>query len=840
MCKRIRALIDLKFLLLVVAIGAMIPTAHAGKMENQIQEAIYMFEMKGEISEATRILEKVANQGDSEDKEEAYFYLGKIQELSNNKTSSNFYYKQSLSRTNKTSKSYWLAERDAATGSQTESFLQASIPIGNRIQKVFEGNPAYCLLQNGSIGKIEGNRVTTVPANVPQNAQVLHITNRGFWYQPEDVDSLIFLQFYASTPRYSYQIPKITDFHFQKDHAIIQTGRQLFIINKKGIQASISEKYNGCTIENYFKPTNEYILNCPDNALHFIAAENGNEERIIAQFDVIQKTLIIKDKLYLVSNGFLYHYLPKKSVNPIWKISANNVESLFGFENYVALLEASGKISLIEQETGFTHASAKSSATSMYPLANGTIGLFSEEGSITAVDTLLYPLWHFNFTEPIAQAPIQSGDDTYLYFGKNRLQQILPRYYGKRKLRSEVYASRAAELCEHESWDELLPILDTLFKLEPGNAEGWFFKAIYLEKHNGNEKERQKAWSEAVRLSSNSPRTTSIILNRYAKSIGAKYVNLLPMSPKTRYPQLFGNKKDLFSIDPAADRLFCINPETGELRWSRNIGKLENSPVVYNDEKNLVIASGYKVNFFDLNKESFKTTLQLPGKAFEVKGLDNATYVSTWNGFLQKISKTDNKPLWSKKIYSIPFFIVKSNNQLYTCNLEGEFSIIDEATGQIVEGSNRKIQGPVSHMVRVDSTVAIATTNNKLFIFKPSQKDHPISQILMETSITSLQEVHQEVDSRLLIGLADQSVLLYSKEGAPLWKYKGKQSIFTNPFVKDNEAWLDQGNEIISISLKDGSVVRTFGTPGGAGTPYVMNHTLYSISPKKLLYGFSL
>lgn len=814
--------------------------AYAGKMENQIQEAIYMFEMKGEFSEAISTLEKVAAQGDQEDKETAYFYLGKIQELSGNKTSSNFYYKQSLSRTNETGKAYWLAERDAATGSQPESFLQTTISLNSRIQKFYGEGPTFCLFQNGHVGKIEGNNITTVSTNIPQGSLIFHITNRGIWYQTADIDSLYFMQFFASTPRYSFPLPKITDYKFQEEHAIIQTSKQLYIINKKGVLANISEKYTGCTIENFFKQTNEYILNCPDNALHFVSAENGNEERIIAQFDVIQKTLVIKNQLFLVSNGYLYCYQPKKSTNPIWKIAANNVESMFGFGRDIAMLEASGKISLIDQESGFTHVSTKSSATSMYPLAIGTIGLFSEEGSITALDTLLYPLWHFNFTEPINMAPIHDGDDTYLYFGKNKLQKILPKYYGKRMLRSEIYISRAAELSDHEQWDELLPVLDTLFKLEPGNAEGWFFKALYLEKQNGNERERQKAWSEAVRLSSNNPRITSLILNRYGKSIGAKYVNLLPMSPKTRYPQLFGNKKDLFSIDPAADKLFCINPENGDLRWSKNIGRLENSPVVYNDEKSLVIASGYRVSFYDLNKDSQRTSLQLPGKAFEAKGIDNATYVTTWNGFLLKILKPENKLAWSRKIYSVPFFVAKDHNQLYTCNLEGEFNILDDASGQITEGSTRKIQGPASHMIKADSIIAIATTNNKLFIFNPHQKERPAFQILMESSISSLQEVVHEDVSKILVGLADQSVLLYSKEGAPLWKYKGKQSIFTSPFVKDNEAWLDQGSEIISLSLKDGTVMKKFSTPGGAGTPFVMNHTLFSVSPKRVLYGFSL
>jgi outer membrane protein assembly factor BamB len=95
-------------------------------------------------------------------------------------------------------------------------------------------------------------------------------------------------------------------------------------------------------------------------------------------------------------------------------------------------------------------------------------------------------------------------------------------------------------------------------------------------------------------------------------------------------------------------------------------------------------------------------------------------------------------------------------------------------------------------------------------------------------------------EKRILVGLSDQSILLYSEAGAPLWKYIGKNSIFSKPFVKEGFAWIDQGNEVIGISLKTGKKERKFSTPGGAGTPFVLNRTLFSASSKRLLYGFSL
>ncbi len=811
--------------------------ANAEKMESSIQEALYLFEMKGETSEAIKILENAAMQGDEDDKEQAYFYLGKIQELSDNKTSANFYYEQSLARTNEVAKAYWLSERESATSSKPEALLRAPIQLKNSIQRTFGKNPTYLLLNDGTICKIKDDRIENI-ATAPENKQIFNIDRQGIWYQPADQDSLVFKAFYTSTSTKSFPITNITHFLIDGNKAVVQTEKQLFILNNKRIVAQVEDKYSGCVPEGFFAPTNEFILNCTDNALHFISSEDGMTKKSIAQFDVIKKVLIDKNMLYLVSGNYLYAYYPKQRVAPVWKISASNIESIFPFERELALLEASGRISLIDKKSGLTRKTIRSDASSIYPLAKGTLGLFSAEGAITAVDTLLNPLWHFNFAKPVEQSPIFTNGNLYLYFGDRKLVSLSPHYYGKKVLLSEILARQAADITEHEEWEDLPPVLDSLFKLEPGNAEGWFFKALYLEQNKGNERDKQKAWSEAVRLSSSNPQATQLILNRYGKAIGAKFVTLLPISPKTRYPQFFSSKKYLYTIDPAADRLLCINAESGELRWAKYIGALDNSPVIENDENTLVIATGYNIAIYDLNKDGAPVTLQLPGKAFKMNITENAIYISTWNGFLLKILKPDNKLAWSRKIFSVPFLHSKSDKVIYACNLEGEMVSLDDEAGQTQENSTRKIPGQVSHLLSTDSITAVAS-GNKLYLFNQKKKDAPL-QILMENAISSLQVIQDHNERKFLVGLSDQSILLYTEAGAPLWKYTGKNAIFPKPFVKDGFAWIDQGNEVIGISIKTGKKEQKFSTPGGAGTPFILNHTLFSASPKRLLYGFSL
>ena len=813
--------------------------AHAEKMNSTIQEAIYEFEMKGETAKAIRLLEKVTTQGDREDRENAFFYLGKIKELAGNKASANFYYQQSLATTKETSKAYWLSKREAVTGSTSEALIRNKLSLRSSITKVFKGEPSYILLRNGNIKKVLADTIVDMRAGLPERSDVLSIDGSGIWFQTGTRDSLFYKPHYSRLPTKAFDIAATTEFYARGDNAIAQSGHTLTIIDKKGIVVQVKETYNGCHIEGYYSTTGHYILNCNDNALHFVSSIDGTETYTISQFDAIQKVLVDGNDILLLSGNYLFCYQPKLRSSPLWKMQFSNAEEVLSFNKRIAVLEASGKITLIDKNSGIVVNIVQSDAVAIHPLALGTLGLFSNEGDLIAVDTLLLPLWHFNFARPITAPPIHTENGIYLIFDDSHLVSIAPHYYGQRALQSDLLALKASAMAEAGAWKEIGPLLDTLLRLEPGNAEAWLYRALMLESTGGSEKDRQKAWAEAVRLSISTMRSNNGILNRYSRTIGAKFVSLLSISPKTMYPQFFGHRKNLFTLDPAAERLICINADNGETRWSRSLPKMTDSPVLSNEENTLALASGFALNIYDLDHESEPQAIQLPGKAFNIQQTATAIYIATWNGFLLKIAKPENRLAWSRKIYSTPFLISPSETTIYAASLEGEIKYIVENSGQPLE-SSPKLQASASHIVRADSVVALATENNRLYLYSASDITREPTQILMESPIVSLQTTGSHNSGNILVGLADQSILLYSPSGTPLWKFQGKNSIFMKPYISSSLAWIDQGGEVISLSLKDGSVVNRFKTPGGAGTPFVMNKTLYSASSKRLLYGFSL
>ena len=343
-----------------------------------------------------------------------------------------------------------------------------------------------------------------------------------------------------------------------------------------------------------------------------------------------------------------------------------------------------------------------------------------------------------------------------------------------------------------------------------------------------------------MRLSTGSPQIARIVLKYYSKVIGANYASQLNTSPKTMYPQLFGSKKNLYMVDPATEQLICINAETGKQRWSKHIGKIGNAPVIQSDENTIVISTGYQMNIYDMNKEMFNKPLQLPGKAFNFTLAGDYIYASTWNGFLLKISRTTNSVVWSRKVYSMPFHVVKMNKFLQLCNLDGELMRLNDDNGLTLEKSTYKVQVNITSMEGIDSTLVLVSSTNKLFLQNIKHKDFSPTQVLMENPIVSMQVLRDQNEDKIIISLSDQSIFLYSSIGTPLWKFQGKKSIFSKPFIYDGKAWIDQGSELIAISLKTGKVVKTFSTPGGAGTPLILNHTLFSASPKRVLYAFPL
>ena len=249
--------------------------ALASKMASQLQEAIYLFEMKGDVDDAIRLLEKISRQGDADDKEFAFFYLGKIYDLGSNKAQANHFYSRSQAFTQNTSKSYWLAQRDAATSFAPERLLQKTIPLRSPIRKFFDGKNANILFENGHIAKIESGMIIEIASKLNENEHLLQINADGMWFQNPTRDSLFYKPHNAPNQEVSFEVKNISQFTATSNNAIAITDKGFSIIDRKGSIVKGNTDYASCQLINDQFINDNFIFNCPDNALHFVSASTA-------------------------------------------------------------------------------------------------------------------------------------------------------------------------------------------------------------------------------------------------------------------------------------------------------------------------------------------------------------------------------------------------------------------------------------------------------------------------------------------------------------------------------------------------------------------------------------
>ncbi len=813
-------------------------SSHMGK---ELYEAVYQFEIKGNFAEAQDMLSRISIEGDDEDKSKAFFLLGKIQELSESPLNATFYYRQALANPANARDAYFLASRiESLDTTPARLVLDRSI-LSASIRETFGGKQPSILLSNNQLYSLHDEKFVSVPTFIAERAKILAVTSAGIWFSDENSTTLNFQPKDSRKPVHSYRF----------DSAISSVsplpGIGAFVITEKtfafaaneGIRFSVDNRYRGCSPVGFYQPQNAFVVSCPDNALHLFDAESGAEMQTLSLIDPIQKTLLSSEGIFVSSSNTLWHFRPQSGNAYIWKNAENPIEDIEFFEGKIAVLESDGKLRLLSPESGTELFKSSIDGEKLFPIACGTLGIFSREGSLSVVDTTLRQLWHYHFGKPLVAEPIQSQGLLFLPFEKGELLAIDALHYGGRPILSQRYAEKAVKAKEAGNWQEMEALIDSTRKLEPGNPTASYLYAVNLERIGESEARRAEAWSTAVRYSFGDRQTSASILSHYAKIIGASYVHFLPLSPRTFYPSLFSAGHTLFTIDPAAQKLIALDPASGNIRWKKNLGILETSPVLADGNAKLAIANGFRLQIHELSPGGRLHYSELPGKPFQVRFHENAIYVSTWNGYLIKLLAPNYGIAWARKLFNLPFLFDVSRGNIAVSSLEGTIGFVSEAAGQN-PGRMIETRANVSVMDAADSTIAIATDQNEIRIYSP-ESEEPIQVFPTGSAVLSLKWVPIGSAKYLLASLADQKISLFgptSREA--IWTFTGKNSVFASPVINGNYLYIDQQSHIAQISLSKGTVERRFSTPGGAGTPFILDNTLFCISPKRLLYAFPL
>lgn len=805
----------------------------------KIREATYLFEMKGKYAEAEAILEEVSKSGDAKDRAEANFLLGKIKDLAGNRAMASFYYTENLTEQSQSaSQAYWISERLAYLDNTPAKIFEKTIKLRSPSRQIFIQDSLKILTANKTFFSPMTGKYSKLPQEIAENAIILDVTENEIWWESEN--AIHTTPYKSILPALNIPIhKKVSAFkNLSAFNTVFIDNEQLVFYSGNSEKFRTEPKYKDCDISKAEFYSSAILLNCPDNALHLLSKEDGHEIEVISKLDPISKIYQDERGILLFSGNDLWYYSSDNLQTATWRKFNVNVEEINSFENYFVVLESSGNISLISKKTGETIISRKSVAASLLSLNTGLLGLFSQDGGIIAVDTLLQPLWIFHLGQAPYYKPWVKEGKLYYQTTPDSLKILNILHYGNKPILSQVLAKEANSYVTQKRWDDAKTLIDSILTIEPGNVEALFLKAIYLEETKAPQAQKNKAWAQVIRISTESTEARSKILEYYSQTINAKLVKQLPLSPHTLYPSFTSYKNSLLTLDPASRQIIAINAEKGDVQWTMDVGKMESSPVFTSQENLLAFASGFSIYLINLDKPNKTKLLELPGKVFNITFSENYLYASTWNGFLLKIQIPEFKLAWTRKIGNTPFFITPKEKELLITTLNGSIQHIWEVSGQQKnEGAN--VQSPIAQVVNNDSSLILLTTDQKIFIYENPQA--PLITLSTNNDILSANLVSVNNKSALLVSLSNQEIRLYSiPDGNILWSFQGKNSLFGKMAIHENIAWIDQGEELLGLSLTTGKPETRHSIPGGAGTPFIIGHTLYSATPQRLLYFFNL
>jgi outer membrane protein assembly factor BamB len=828
-------------LIVIILLGAL-PSC-AGIMADSLQGAIFMFEMQGRFAQARGLLERIAKSpsASSEERTQARFYLGKIAELADTPEEALNQYSKAQTGTRTPSVAYWLADRHAALTTRPDSLLLGSIRLSSPPAQTITGKHPGFLLANQQYWIAKGRSFEPAQLQLPEGATLHAMASDGYWFSDDARPHILRqLSFPPYNPSRSYILdsPIRSIFAISDFQTVATTQRTLYWLSNDRIHWKISKRYANCQTLGLYPPTRQLLLNCPDNALHFLSTEDGSERLSLALVDKIDRAIPVDNGIIVSSAGSIWFYRPHEHSSPLWRHAGVQVQDFCVAGDRIAILGADGRLALLAQGTGQLQAQVQTGGETLANLGTGLLATIAKDGLLTAFDTLLVPLWHYHFAQPLQSPPLITEKALYFPLRNGKIVMLAPHYYGKSTNNIQTHEIQATQLAESGRWDLASPYIDSLLALEGGNSTAWYLKAMDPSRKNAQHKD--VSWAKAALYARGKPELSHKILRSYAQEIGALYIQYVDISPHTLYPRLFGDAHNLYLLDAAAKRLLCLSPLQGSLRWSVPLSHMEQSPIVDQDAQTLAIASGFQVNALDLSQKGRSRILNIPGKAFQLHQNQDAIYVSTWNGFLLKYQKPSLQLAWSHKLLAAPMYITENKTGLHLLSQNGELQQISTQSPQSIATGSMDLASTALFR-SLDSLLIAADEDDQVRMNLDQPGYPPWGGFRTGSQILSLEPISLHGIPHALIGLNNQQLILYNlKTTRPIWKYQGQGSVFVQPVLDRGLAWIDQKDALVAISLDNGRIVHRLPIPGGGGQIFISNGILYSVSSQQLLYAFMI
>lgn len=812
-------------------------------MDSRIREATYLYEFEGRNAEAMKLLQAILTSGTPSDQQMACFHLAKMYDWEGNREKAVQYYNRFIgSNPSESDMLYWAANRlSSLQTSPTPLVLMQTrmlVPIVKRIP----GKPPAFLVGNEALWRPYGKEpLARLRWLLPSNSQLLELSNHSAWLYQEEARTLQEIslkskQVLSSVP---LDAPLISSLRLQSGDWFLMTSKNLLLARNGRILWKKNNHLGDCTPEAELSLLRQVLLNCPDNAIHPIDVREGKEMESIGLLESIDTIIASPDGIWVTTPSTLWHFKPNRSRQAVWQQSFSSIHSILYQGDRIALLEGDGSLNLFQSSDGVLLSRSRLEPGFLFPIDH-RMGLVTQSGNLQILDLDGQPLWRYQAGSPIACLPILTDSLILLPLANQRIIGLNVKYYGLPQSDILVRTDRLDQLAAEGNWDPLKQEIDTILLQEPGNARAWMYRARYYSEKKSIPDSAIRAWSQAARHSRNLSGTAQqSILKPYARRLGASWIQYLPPSTQT-YPKLFGDSRNLFTIDAGNRSLVAMDPYSGQFRWRTTTPPLDPSFLTVNDGRIIAIASGYDISIHDLSRKGrLMGTLSLPGKAFQITMDRSAIFVSTWNGFVLRFQKKNLEPLWSRKVFSSGCYLAPHEENLHVLSLEGELSSLTTESGT----SHGKVQvpGTPSGIVVGDSILIHYAQDGRVAVFH-SQTLQPIWVQQFGSQVFSAQVIPDNGKGlRILLGLADQRILMLdAKTRNIVWSMQGRGSIYIHPEVQGNRIFIDQSASILALDVEDGHIVQEFLLPDGAGPLWTNQGMVFSSSPQGLLFAYPI
>jgi len=590
----------------------------------------------------------------------------------------------------------------------------------------------------------------------------------------------------------------------------IASGPELKTNNSKTQSDSISK----CIMEGELNIAQIIVYNCPEsNSLSLVSKKKETEVGNIPFAVKTTKVFLVMDGIFLYNENSLYFYKlgGEDLLLQAWRISSLEVQDLQESQNKIYVLDISGKINMLDKNSGDIISTAKSDGENFFIPGTGLIGTYQKNGGISVFDTLLTHLWDYQIDGKIAEPPIAQNDCIVFNLQNGNSETLYAKHYQK----------LTAPATDN---------VDSLLAFESGNAKAWYNIA--------KRENTDSAWNRAVIYGARNQELSSLILAKYAERTGAKWVKHLTVSSNIYYPTIFNDTNLLYVYDANSQSAFKYSSETGNIAGELLLPKDRKYDVKNVEPPWLMLSSGSWLSQFSLREQkSISFEISAGDNPYNFLRSKDTVYIGLWNGFVLKYYMPKKRLEGSSKISSTPVILSRGEMGVYSLS-QGKITLL---SAEMRTNKEINIGLGANSIEFKNGMFAVAFEDGNVQIFSEKEDFKRLGEFSTQDIITSFELLEKNEKTYALIGTVNQNLLLYEiPSGTRAWAFKSNGSAKMQPVLHGSNIWLDQDGFIAGIDINSGKTVKKLQIFGNGASISIHNNTLYCATPEKLLYAFAL